>query len=116
MRHDPDGRPERDHRHLGAKHRAEGERADRSQHDAWDEDGDVGATLNPSSGRWPPSPGKNVRARITSSAPSDGQSEHEEPGRRRVPEGGGDLMPQPVFESVDQAKEEGRGRALPGSR
>ena len=41
--------------------------------------------------------------------PDDGQPEHEEPWRRRVPEGGGELIPQPVLEPVDQAKEERRG-------
>ena len=35
-------------------------------------DGGVGAALNPSSGRWPPSPGRNARARMTSSAPRTG--------------------------------------------
>ena len=40
----------------------------------------------------------------------DGQPEHEEPWRRRVPEGGRELIPQPVLEPVDQAEKERRSQ------
>ena len=73
-------------------------------------DGGVGSRAQPLERRVAAITGQEGAREDDEQRPQNGQPEHEEPWRRRIPERGRELMPQPVLEPVDQAKEKGRGQ------
>ena len=110
VRQDPDGRAECDHRHLGAEHRPERERSDGRQDDTRDEGWRRRRCAQPFERAMAAVTGQERTREDDEQRAGDGQPEHEEPWRRRVPEGGRELIPQPVLEPVDQAEKERRGQ------
>ena len=110
VRHDPHCGPECDHGHLGTEHRPERERADRGQHDTGNEGWWRRRRAQPLERPMAAVTGQERAREDDEQRPQNGQSEDEEPRRRGVSEGGRELMPQPVLERMDHAKEEGRGQ------
>ena len=68
----------------------------------------VGSMLTPPSGSWPPSPGSTRRGKDDEGRPDHRQRDHQEPGRARVAEAVGQVVPEHVLELVDHHEESGR--------
>ena len=79
VRHDPDGGPERDHRRLGAEHRAECERSDRRQHDTGNEGRRRRRRAQPLERAVAAIPWQERAREDDEQRPKNGQPEHEEP-------------------------------------